>query len=361
MKKTLIFACLAALTLNACKKNDSTNTAEDFNATEQKALNDFVDVVAIPQYTELALKADALNAAVIALNAHATEANLTAAKNSWIDMRAVWEQCEGFLFGPVEDDYYDPGMDTWPTDYVQMDSLLASSFIFNQTNVENVTLSLRGFHPVEYVLFGDESNARTATALTARQKQYMVSLAADLQANCHALNNSWALTGSNYGSLVKAAGYGSTKYKTRRELFLAMADGLVTICEEVGTGKMQDPLGVNVADANAQLVESPYSGNSVADFKNNIIGLENVYLTHYGANTGRSLSDVVKANNQSLDNKIRTQIKAAISSFDKITVTYGKAIIQQRPQIQQTQAALATLQATLEGGLRDYINQFIKD
>lgn len=362
MKKTLIIAGMATLTLFACKKDDSTETInEDLKTTEQRALNDFVDIVAVPQYNDLALKADALNSAVVALNASPTEANLSTAKKAWIDMRAIWEQCEGFLFGPVDEDEYDPSMDTWPTDYVAMDSLLASSFAFNQTNIQNVTLSLRGFHPVEYILFGDEDAPRAASSLTARQKEYMVSLSADLQANCHALSNSWAVTGGNYAGLVKTAGYGSAKYASRREVFTTIADGLVAICEEVGTGKMQDPLGVTVAEADPKLVESPYSGNSVKDFKNNIIGLENVYLSRYNIKTGRSLSDVVKANNQALDNKIRSQITTAINSFDNITMSFGKAIVGQRQQIQQTQAALATLSATLDGELRAYILQYVKD
>ena len=56
-----------------------------------------------------------------------TDANLTAAQTSWKNLRNVWEQCEGYLFGPVEDNEYDPQMDTWPTDANEFDSLLSSN------------------------------------------------------------------------------------------------------------------------------------------------------------------------------------------------------------------------------------------
>ena len=59
----------------------------------------------------------------------------------------IWEQCEGFLFGPVEDNDYDPNMDSWPTDYVQMDSLLASNSNLSVANIQNLTLSLRDTIP----------------------------------------------------------------------------------------------------------------------------------------------------------------------------------------------------------------------
>ena len=98
-------------------------------------------------------------------------------------MRTSWEQCEGFLFGPVEDDNYDPNMDTWPVDYVQLDSLLASSNPLQINDIESLsTLSLRGFHPIEYILWG-VTGSQSAATITARKKQYMISLTKDLQNN----------------------------------------------------------------------------------------------------------------------------------------------------------------------------------
>ena len=95
-------------------------------------------------------------------------------------MRETWEQCEGFLFGPVEDNDYDPNMDTWPTDYTQMDSLLASTNPLEVSDIQNLTLSLRGYHPIEYIIFGDHGS-RKAADITARQKKYMISFANKLK------------------------------------------------------------------------------------------------------------------------------------------------------------------------------------
>lgn len=356
MKKIILLAGLLTVSLYACKKGDSSAPAEDFATTKQKALTDFVDVVAVPQYNDLAAKAAKLNTAITTLNTNATDQNLAAAKTAWLELRTVWEQCEGFIFGPVDEDEYDPQMDTWPTDFAQMDSLVNTSFAFTQANMEGVTRSLRGFHPLEYILFGDHGN-RTAAGINARQREYMVVLAADVLKNCTALADSWAISGGNYGTLVKTAGYGSAKYASRREMFQTIADGLAVICEEVGTGKMEEPF----ISQDPKTVESPYSGNSIPDFKNNIIGLENVYLCRYKSTTGRSLSSVVAANNQALDNKIRTQITAAINSFDNITLPFEQAIFTQHTQILNAQAALAALQTTLEGDLKKYIQQYIKD
>ncbi len=354
MKRLFLIPVAVLILFGACKKDDNTQTA-DQKTIEGAVLGNFVDGVARPQYNDLSAKSDALYNSLQTLQTQSTDANLAAARTAWKDMRAVWERCEGFLFGPVEDDNYDPYMDTWPTDYVQMDSLLNSSGALTLDNIQNITLSLRGFHPIEYILFGT-GGSRTASGITIRQKEYMMSLATDLRTNCHALADSWDPAKGAYGSLITTAGAASSKYASRREVFQAMVDGLTGICEEVGEGKMEEPF----VEQNAQKVESPYSGNSTVDFKNNIIGLQNVYMGRYAAD-GEGINDIVALSNAALDNKLRSQMAEAIASFDNITQPYEQAIFSQPNQIKQTQAKLAALKTTLEKELTPLINANIKD
>lgn len=352
----IIFA-VAVISLPACRKASSgSGTTDDFNTLKQTVLTDFVDNVALPQYYNLSQAANTLNVDVVNLNTDAIEGNLSKAKQSWKSLRTVWEQCEGFLFGPVEDDNYDPYMDTWPVDYVQLDSLLASANPLEIDDIENLsTLSLRGFHPIEYILWGIDGS-RSAATITAREKRYIVSLTKDLQNNANALNNSWIAGGGNFGREVKTAGSGSTVYSKKQEVYLAMVQAMADICEEVGSGKMAEPF--DLLDSN--IVESPFSNNSVIDFKNNIIGLSNVYNGTYSG-SGKGITNLVVSKNISLDNKIRQQITAAINSFDAITVSYEEAIFDQRTQINNTRTALETLQLTLENELRPFIIQYVTD
>ena len=350
----ILVICIA---FSACRKAQSGSNTEDFNTLQQTVLNDFVDNIAIPQYQNFSSEADALNTSIVNLNANATEENLAIAKQSWKDLRTSWEQCEGFLFGPVEDDNYDPNIDTWPVDYVQLDSLLASANSLEISDIQNLsTLSLRGFHPVEYILWGVDGN-RSSEAITTREKKYVVSLTKDLQNNANALNNSWITGLGNFGKEVKTAGSGSTVYAKKQEVFLSITQALVDICDEVGEGKMAEPF--NALDSN--IVESPFSDNSVIDFKNNIIGLGNVYNGTYSSTLGKGITDLVAAKNVSLDNKIRQQITAAINSFSPITLSYELAIFNQRTQITNTRAALETLRTTLDNELKPFIIQYITD
>lgn len=354
MKKNILSIAYILIILTACNKApETTQQTEDFSTLEQTVLTDFTNNVALNSYLNLSIKATALNTALQNLDASTTDANLETARQAWKDMRTVWEQSEAFLFGPVEDYDYDPNMDTWPTDYVQMDSLLASNNPLQVSDIQNLTLSLRGFHPIEYIIFGDHGN-RTAAELTDRQKLYMTSLSTDLTNTCNDLYLSWSSAPVNFAQEVLTAGNGSSRYAKRQEVYMAIVGALAGICEEVGEGKMKEPF-----DAKApQLVESPYSGNSTTDFKNNITGIQNVYM---GLNGGKGLKDLVTAKNKSLDNTIQIKLAAAINSFDNITIPYEEAIINQKTQVQQTMNALATLRETLEEELQAFIQQHITD
>lgn len=352
MKNTFNYILAATIFFAGCHKAD-TDAPDTFPATEQTVINDFTDDVALSQYSDLVNASGDLNTKITALNSDATDANLTAAQNSWRALRTVWEQCEGFLFGPVEDNDYDPQMDTWPTDANQFDSLLASNNELGLSNIEALPYNLRGFHPVEYLIFGENGNKK-ASDLTAREKKYMVSATMDIVNICNAVNASWAEAPTNFAQQVKTAGDGSTVYSTKQDLFIAIVGAMQGICEEVGEGKMKEPFDAR----DPKIVESPYSGNSTADFKNNITGLQTVYI---GRNGSSGITTLVALRNKSLDNKIRSQITAAINSFDNITEPYEKAIIDQRSQIQQTMDAVNTLDETLEEELIPFIQQQVKD
>jgi putative iron-regulated protein len=352
MKNRLTAIIITATIFAGCHKAE-TSTPDTFPATEQTVLNDFTEDVAISQYTDLTSAANDLNTKITALNSDATDANLTAAQTSWKTLRTVWEQCEGFLFGPVEDNEYDPQMDTWPSDANQFDSLLTSSNNLELADIQLLPYNLRGFHPVEYLIFGDHGS-RTAASLTARQKKYMVSATTDIVNICSSLYASWTEAPTNFGQQVKTAGNGSAVYSTKQEVFMAIVGAMQGICEEVGDGKMKEPFDAK----DPKIVESPYSGNSTKDFKNNIIGLQTVYL---GRNGSTGITDLVTLRNKSLDTKLKSQITAAVNSFDNITMPFEDAILNQRSTVQQTMNAVTTLSETIEEELLPFIQQQVKD
>jgi len=358
---SLLGAAIFATTFTSCKSDKTPEPTVNFDELKTQVLSDFGTSLGNPLYTDFLTKATTLKTAVQTLAATPNQGNLDAARAAWKDVRVVWEQSEGFLIGPVEDNNYDPYMDTWPTDHNAMDSLLASSQTLDANFLSGIgsdpsseaELTLRGFHPLEYLLWGIDGN-RQATTYTAREKEYMIALATDIVNNVTALKADGATFFAN--ELAKP-GVSGSRYTSKHDALEALANGLADIISEVGESKMLEPF----SPADSTITESPYSHNSLIDFKNNILGAQNAYTCTYGNASGKSLSDLVKANNASLDQSIKQKFQIAINSFDGITGTFENAVYNQRPAVQTTLDALSSLKETIDVSLVPYIQQYVKD
>jgi predicted lipoprotein len=289
------------------------------------------------------------------LATNTTESNIAKAQTDWRNLRNEWEQSESFLFGPVATEGLDPAIDTWPVNKNDLDSLLASSVVFSDSYMQNAQESLKGFHPLEYLIFG-ANGTKTSADFTAREKEYMVALAKELKRICNMMPKSWDVSHGDFSSELKTAGIGSITYKTKKEAMLEIVNAMAGICDEVANGKIEEPF---IAQ-NPNLEESPFSKNSFGDFKNNMQGVQNVYLCSY-ATKGASISDWVKQYNVSLDSKIRSQVAASISTFSTFSKPFGQAIISEQVQILNTQKILNQLKETLENELVPLINLNVKN
>lgn len=347
----------ASLYISSCNSNDDNlQTTVSFAETEGQVLSSFSSTVGTPLYNDFQTKASALNDAVKNLATSPTIENQTTAQEAWKAVRVVWEQSEGFLIGPVEDNNYDPYMDTWPTDRNELDALLQSAQALDADALggytdEETQLTLRGFHPLEYLLWKDNVN------YTDREKEYMQGLAQDILNNVNKLVTDW----ESFSVEFTKPGENNSRYTSKQDALLVLSQAFVGICAEVGEGKMFEPFEGSNGQPDSTISESPYSHNSIQDFKNNIQGAYNVYLCNYGDNTGTSLSDLVAYNNKTLDQEIKTKFQTAINSFDGITTTFEQAIYTQRTAVQNTIDAINALKEAVDEPLQTYIQQYVKD
>ena len=352
---------MVAMGAVSCSKSDNTDVnTTDFNALKTSFVSDFVNKTALPGYNDLKAKSVTFNDKVTILATTPTEENLAAAKQAWRDMRSTWEQCEGFLFGPVEDDNLDPSMDTWPVDKSELDAVINSSNPLEVGDIEKLADALRGYHPIEYILWGADGQ-RKAAGITPREMKYITSLTTDLKNICTALANSWLPSGVDYANKVLTAGAsGNTLYPKKQDVFIAIVDGMAGICDEVGNGKMKEPFDLK----DGTKVESPFSGNSLTDFRNNLQGAYDLYTGNFLGNKGVGLDQLVSAKNAALNKTVVEKFQAAITSFDAITLPYEKAILDaggQRVQCQNTMNAINALQEVLDKDLKDFVVTNITD
>jgi len=350
--KYLLSASIVALALSGCNDDDDKVATIDTSLNTQ-ILADFSNDVASATYTELQAKAVLLNTQVATLKASKTDANLAACQQTWKDARLVWEQTEAHLFGPVATEDIDPRIDTWPVNFTDLDEQLAGSHPFDESYIDGLDDALKGFHPIEYLIFG-QGGTKKAADITARQMEYLEALSLNLKKLTTELGDNWSASNAsgNYISVVSNAGAGSAEYKTQLAAFEELVNAMAGICDEVANGKLAEPYEAQ----NPSLEESPFAANSIIDFTNNIKGVQNVYLGKYKTD-GKGLEDLVRAHNLSLDTEIKTKLNAAINSLNNITTPFGQAITDRSPKVQNAMDAINDLKSVLEEDLLVFVAQ----
>src|ERR1700744_6339425 len=151
MKRFIITTlCIAVgiIGLSSCKKDNPSpgnNTTTDATL-EGEVLTDFSTQLVNPNYVDIQAKANIMLTAANTFIATPTDANLAATRTAWVNTRVAWESAEGFLFGPVEDFNYDPDMDDWPVNQVDLDVLLASNNPLAVSDIDVLPTTSKGFH-----------------------------------------------------------------------------------------------------------------------------------------------------------------------------------------------------------------------
>lgn len=303
----------------------------DANASISSIISSTGANVILNSYEDFADKARLLNDAMLNFKFTPTDDNLRTLQFAWRDTRRPWEQTEAYLFGPVDTQGIDPAIDSWPVNRIDLDSVLNSSATLDVPTVNALEETTKGFHTIEYLIFGPASTKTTAD-FTERELEYLISSTTLLHSNINALADAWRPTAGNFLNELATAGRGSATYPSEAAALQELINGMIVIADEVGNGKLSDPF----AESNPELVESQFSFNSLLDFEHNIRGIENIYLGRYLQKDGPGLNDLVQRNDSSLDAEIRQKIDDAINGIqdipfpfrDSISTTEGRAAIE---------------------------------
>ena len=186
---------IASVSLTACKKKGCTDSKANNYSSEAKKddgtckytevsyktnISDIATKVITETYVDLTSKASTLYDLTIVLNGSQTAVNLDNARNAWRDTRVPWEKSEGFLFGPVDTKGIDPAIDSWPVNVADLDAVLSSSDVLTESYVDGIIGELKGFHTIEYLLWGSTGNKQIGD-FTAREYEYLLAVTENLK------------------------------------------------------------------------------------------------------------------------------------------------------------------------------------
>ena len=277
----------------------------------RKVLETLVGNVIVPTYTQLANDVEDLEKTLNGLTVNnISQAQIDKACADFKQARQNWERSEAFLMGAASDFDIDPTIDSWPLNR----SLLLNYFNngMNDEMLEDATIL--GFHALEFILFRNGQNRKVAELqgndtytnfekiTGAQELAYAQTICALLKQRRFQLQVAWegetaanaarvavvkaagldmtTAAGLSYGENLTQAGISGSKstFPTLKDavaqVLSADEGSCVAICNEVGTAKIANPFSAG----DIAYVESPYSYNSITDFRDNIRSIRNVWL-----------------------------------------------------------------------------------
>ena len=231
------------------------------NTDQNDVSSAMVDSVVLPSYSRLSNASQDLNQALQNLVNNPTQSTFDKAKISWRSARKTWEVTETWAYGPAETLDFDPNLDDWPVSTNELAATLDSKSNFTAKTLQNLDTTSRGFHGIEYVLFGRNNNL--VEDLSSNELAYLKSAGEDLENNADGLLQAWS--GSE--------GFGSTVVKADpRSAIADILAGMEGCLAEVADGKLGGAFDTNDSGE----LESTFSGNTGTDIVFNIKGVKTI-------------------------------------------------------------------------------------
>ena len=344
--------------LTAANQAIATSTlSSEQEAYLYKVLENIVDKVIVPTYTSLADNTEALEKTLNGLTANTiTQAQINTACEEFKAARQYWERSEAFLMGAASDFDVDPTIDSWPLNR----TLLLNYFNNGMNNEMLDDATILGFHALEFILFRDGKPRKVAefqgkdtyknfeNITGAQELTYAQTICTLLKNRTFQLQVAWdgganasrlavvkaagleytTTNGLSFGDNLKKAGVSGGK-STFATLKAAIAQVLsddegscVGISNEVGTAKIANPF----ANGDVSYVESPYSYNSIPDFRDNIRSIRNIWLgsTDKTANTYSFHTFFASVNKADINSSIENGYVNAITAISNMPSAFVK-------------------------------------
>lgn len=321
--------------------------------TRRELLGEWSTGLIVPLYAALGTQAGAVQERLQELCDAPDEQKLQAARDEWQNARISLKQAEVFAFGPysrIQLGSLGATLDTWPAKVDRVEERIAGMDPITPAAMAQAGVSLRGSPVLGYLLHSTQPDALTGLQ-DVRRCEYLLSVAADFAERSQALADAWSPEGGNFAAELSTAGRTGTAFSSLRDAFGEIVNRMGFTLENIRNIKLGEPLGEKAGGTvQPELVESRFSGRSIADIEENLRGLQWLYFGDESRGF-RGLDVYVKEQNADFDDEFRDGLSAIGSALDAIDGTLGEALVSQRSAVESISSEVGVLERLIQSDM----------
>lgn len=300
--------------------------------------------IAVPTLDDVAARLVDLRVACETLAVKMNATALQDAQAAWRAARVPWKQADAFGFGPATDLRLTAAMDQ-PIDPSKVEEEVTGTAAISEDAVTGMGANRKGFHALEYLLFGANDAAQLAV-LTAspRRVALAIAYAQNLESRGAELRAAW--TGEQ--DLLAHPGVANETYPTVADSIDAFVNESVFLAELAADARLGKPSGTATGGVpQPDLVESRPSDNSLDDLTNTLRGIRNVYFGTRDGRPGKGIGKLIAAASPSTDRDVRLALDASLAAVAAIPRPFEAALEAHAPEIEVALTQIKELKTIL--------------
>ena len=318
----------------------------------KKVLEDIGGSVILPDYRRFAAEAERMQGAAVAFERDPTDRNLASLRSAWREARRAWKLCESHFIGPEAKRILQAKIDTPSIDTEKIEEIVSGPDPLDRAYVERLGANRKGFAAIEYLLFaGDEPPGSAGKRLaagpgSARRRQFLSSLAANLAGTSAEIRDIWEPGKGNYlAEFLRGRAEFDAPFPEKVSLD-DLINHLIAYTEDLADLRLGRPLGIRASPLrkpDPALLESRWSGGSLEDL---LASLDGVRVLYQGApDRGLGLAARVKAVSPEIHRAVLEALEKAAAGVKAIPAPVEKAVSEQNEAALQAVEALTELRS----------------
>ncbi len=321
-------------------------------AETQQVNENLANNVILPLIFEVDVKVASLNYYVSQFIADRNTITLDAARSAWRTAHEWWAESQAMFLGPARKSNLSAFVDSFPVVVADIEKVLAENQLINDDLIVGFSGSLKGFHALEYLLFGIDGNKQVSD-FTEKEFKYIGAVSREMERLTQSLRYSWDPAHENYVGQITNPGQSGGVYATDKDAMRDLIEAMIYVCDDLAERKIGKPLDMS-ADT---LEESRFSSNSTNDYRSNILGVKYMYQGGKEPNSYGISGLVVARSGFGLDTKVFNEITNAINAISALIPTFSTSLSAKPGDVENARTAVRTLKNTLEMQIRPLVLQ----